>query len=1266
METQNYFRWLQLARPTAVKALLLLGCVLIAGIFGQRIAYAISGGTRQDADWLSQPANTIISGDITTDTTWTTAGNPYEVTGPVNVLAGVTLMVQPGVEVRFNNSTGLTVHGRLLATGTAAAPIVFTGASATPGAWRGIQIIGTADAPLDGSTLDYVTVEYGGLAVSNGANLYLEYAAATIGHSTFRHGGNHGILGGRQGVAHIEESTLADNPGYALFFNDATVNPVLGILTATGNGTDAVGLATSFSSELSGDHVWEWTSIPYVVTGLPTVAAGATLTVEPGVEVQFTPNAGLTVHGALRAMASLDRPIIFTGATKTPASWRGILIQGAPGAFSDGSSFSHVTVEYGGFDLVTGGNGNLFVERAAITVTHSIFQHGGRHGLVGAANAVVQVADSTFTGNPGYALLFQDAATDVGLSGLTASGNGVDAVGLTTGYGANLTGAHRWEAAGLPYIVNGNPTVTAGATLAVDPGVEVRFESNSGLTVQGRLLAVGTAAQPITFTGTSAAPGSWRGINIAGTLLAPAAGSVLRYMTVAYGGSGSGGGNVTVVNGQVAIEQSILRDGGADGLYVGLNAAGSTVERSQIIGNGGYGIRNGDTRPTRVLVATHNWWGANSGPTADNECNPGGAGSRVSTNVAFSPFLTDPDADPGPVAPGDARLLSLTPERWFAPADGLSRVVVRITLRDGTGQALPGRQVRLQSSRGTVADGGLTDVQGRSFAYVTSTSAGDAELSATLDLQSTCEFARSPLALVTFTAPGGESDLLPNAAAPYMNNQIEAGPLPLVRGVPTVLRARLTNPNPFPITVDATFGVFQLGIGLTFGPVGEANGIVIPASSERVIQVPWTPLISGHYCIELRYAWQPVAAASSEANAGSQGGGSGRQLRNFNVAPGPLAGPQGKPSLDKAAKATGAVGKLGADKGALFIPKVLAQFLVRWQLKKAGEISQNLGGDPPRQDYRAIALPKKPAIAPFEPDGELSPARAAALNGLIDALLDVQANGDAAVISLDRYGGATAAGDLQWASQQAAALIYYEQQLGAAMVTAADRLIAFRQVLLDEFVPDVFVTAADLRAYQERLRSEGFSAAEIEAAQMLGWSAAEIEADRQATLAADPVAEAGSLMDYLAALAGRYREAGNLLRNPVNFGPSASGSAGSATGAGTSNLIRIFEPVNIPIQVANPLAEAATIDLRVRPLDLPPDWSVTVTPAAVTLEPGAQTTVTVSIQAGTAAVQGTQPLIAIEGSAHGQLIDGVALAVMLPQEVFFDGQFRLYLPAVAR
>jgi hypothetical protein len=411
-----------------------------------------------------------------------------------------------------------------------------------------------------------------------------------------------------------------------------------------------------------------------------------------------------------------------------------------------------------------------------------------------------------------------------------------------------------------------------------------------------------------------------------------------------------------------------------------------------------------------------------------------------------------------------------------------------------------------------------------------------------------------------------------------------------------------------------------------------------------------------------------ATAAGSKA-----GGGSGRSLRNFDVAPGPLAGPNGKPSLDKARQATGLVGKIGADKGALFIPKALAQYLVGWQFSKAADISRNLGGDPPRQDYRTIAQPVKPSIAPFQPDNQLSAARAGAINALVDALLDVQANGDAAVVSLDRYGGATEAKELMWASQQAAALLYYERQLGTAMITVADRLDAFRQVLDDEGVPDAVLTADDLRAYQDRLRTQGFTADEITAAHLLGLSNAQIEAARQAQIAADPAAEAGSLMSYLAEIANTFRQAGDSLVNPQIFGVGGGGSgdshaagAGVATGTGPSALIRLYEAVRVPIQVGNPLSAATTVDLRIRRVDLPPDWAVTVTPPTVTLAAGAQTTVTVSIQAGTAAVQGTQPRVAIEGFANGQLLDGVVIDVLLPEAILFDGKLRSYLPLITR
>ncbi len=45
------------------------------------------------------PAETIINSNITTDTTWTLANSPYHVTNNIEVDAGVTLTIEPGVQV---------------------------------------------------------------------------------------------------------------------------------------------------------------------------------------------------------------------------------------------------------------------------------------------------------------------------------------------------------------------------------------------------------------------------------------------------------------------------------------------------------------------------------------------------------------------------------------------------------------------------------------------------------------------------------------------------------------------------------------------------------------------------------------------------------------------------------------------------------------------------------------------------------------------------------------------------------------------------------------------------------------------------------------------------------------------------------------------------------------------------------------------------------------------------------------------------------------
>lgn len=79
----------------------------------------------------SAQAQTTVGGVLTSDTTWTTSGSPYRVTSTVQIPEGVTLTIEPGVEVQA--SSGLTdmflVHGTLRAIGNSSSKVSFDGAS---------------------------------------------------------------------------------------------------------------------------------------------------------------------------------------------------------------------------------------------------------------------------------------------------------------------------------------------------------------------------------------------------------------------------------------------------------------------------------------------------------------------------------------------------------------------------------------------------------------------------------------------------------------------------------------------------------------------------------------------------------------------------------------------------------------------------------------------------------------------------------------------------------------------------------------------------------------------------------------------------------------------------------------------------------------------------------------------------------------------------------------------------------------------------------
>src|SRR5262249_29529945 len=73
-----------------------------------------------------QTVGTNVSANATWGPTGTLVGTVFRITTSISVNAGVTLTIQPGVVVKFDALTSLTVNGTVSAVGTAVSNIIFT------------------------------------------------------------------------------------------------------------------------------------------------------------------------------------------------------------------------------------------------------------------------------------------------------------------------------------------------------------------------------------------------------------------------------------------------------------------------------------------------------------------------------------------------------------------------------------------------------------------------------------------------------------------------------------------------------------------------------------------------------------------------------------------------------------------------------------------------------------------------------------------------------------------------------------------------------------------------------------------------------------------------------------------------------------------------------------------------------------------------------------------------------------------------------------
>jgi hypothetical protein len=178
-------------------------------------------------------------------------------------------------------------------------------------------------------------------------------------------------------------------------------------------------------------------------------------------------------------------------------------------------------------------------------------------------------------------------------------------------YAGGSTGTVTWYKADSPYHVTSEVTVAAGDTLTIEPGVDVLFDADVRLLVQGVLDAWGTPADSIRFV--AGASTEWRGIRFTGGDT-----SGMAYARVSGGHAQSGapgdasGGAVSATGAATHVELThvVLRGNTADvyggGLYVDEDASAdvdsSLIDDNTALLGGGVHSDGGDVWLYRCLI----------------------------------------------------------------------------------------------------------------------------------------------------------------------------------------------------------------------------------------------------------------------------------------------------------------------------------------------------------------------------------------------------------------------------------------------------------------------------------------------------------------------------------------------------------------------------------------------------------------------------------------------------------------------------------------
>ncbi len=545
----------------------------------------ISSCKKDDENVIPVPSTNTITENITVNTTWK-ASDTYIIDGTVAV-EGATLTIEPGAIIKFQQGAELDIgYGTsgsvLIANGTVDNPITFTSAAANPAAgdWDYIYFGNGAS----GSSMSYCNIYYGGGYNTYSGMIQMDGCHISIDHCNIQHSPNYGVaLTGDAYFTSFTYNNLADISNHPVKL-DANSAHTVGTGNTYTTSSATKGILVDGGTFDKADETWLAQSVPYVIDGSVYIqsTAGAQLTIQAGATIAFTQGSDMEVgygsgtYGKIIATGTTSAPIAFTSSAPSPTAgdWDAIFLEDG----ASGSTFDYCTFEYGGgYNSYTG---IIDITNANVSFNHCSFQHSTTFGItLNDASYFDTFDNNTFSDCVTYPIsIYGNYAHTIGANNTfnTTLGPRVNGDEL------NQTGSVTWHKLNMPYYIDGDLYIqsTNGTTLNIEPGTQIKFTQGSQIEVgyasssYGKIIAQGTASEPIVFTSGAPSPGNgdWDGIFFEdGTM----SGTILDYCEVSYaGGYNAYSGNVTFNNSgsNVTISYSTIAHSSHYGLFIDGNS----------------------------------------------------------------------------------------------------------------------------------------------------------------------------------------------------------------------------------------------------------------------------------------------------------------------------------------------------------------------------------------------------------------------------------------------------------------------------------------------------------------------------------------------------------------------------------------------------------------------------------------------------------------------------------------------------------------------